>query len=322
MIAIFSKRNFELSTEKVIDWLKYYKANFVRVNATDFYESLSYTGGKFDMLPQDINVCWFRRWMDEDYLSNKIITGDMDKGNMLELNMHLSLEAKVLNNHLWSSLKNKQWLTDPNREFGGNKLFYLKEAKKHGLDVPDTLITHCKERLIAFKEKHRRVISKSIGEPVFFFDNDKGLSLKTIEVTDQLLAEVPDRFFPSLFQELIEKEFEIRSFFLDGKFYSMAIFSQLDEQTAIDFRNYNKTRPNRYVPYKLPEDIESKLLNFLRKAQISTGSLDIIKASDGRYVFLEINLVGQFGMTSMPCNYALDKAIANYLMKRDVSEKI
>nr|WP_238354418.1 hypothetical protein [Fulvivirga marina] len=56
-------------------------------------------------------------------------------------------------------------------------------------------------------------ISKSIGEPIFFFDKAKGFSLKTIEVTDQLLHEIPDRFFPSLFQELIEKELEIRSFF-------------------------------------------------------------------------------------------------------------
>jgi|GEM_PF-2184302 hypothetical protein len=37
--------------------------------------------------------------------------------------------------------------------------------------------------------------------------------------------------------------YEIRSFVLENKIYSMAIFSQLDSQTATDFRQYNETKP-------------------------------------------------------------------------------
>jgi hypothetical protein len=34
----------------------------------------------------------------------------------------------------------------------------------------------------------------------------------------------------------------------------------------------------------------------------------------GEYVFLEVNPIGQFGMVSAPCNYNLEKKIAQYLI--------
>ena len=45
----------------------------------------------------------------------------------------------------------------------------------------------------------------------------------------------------------------------------MAIFSQLDEKTKYDFRNYNHGKPNRNIPYKLPEDIKEKVLKYTKE---------------------------------------------------------
>jgi D-alanine-D-alanine ligase-like ATP-grasp enzyme len=47
---------------------------------------------------------------------------------------------------------------------------------------------------------------------------------------------------------------------------------------------------------------------------LNTGSIDIIKDNNGEYIFLEVNPVGQFGMTSIPCNFYLEKKIAEYLI--------
>jgi len=41
----------------------------------------------------------------------------------------------------------------------------------------------------------------------------------------------------------------------------------------------------------------------------------MIRARNGDFIFLEINPVGQFGMTSIPCNYFLEKKIAEHLIK-------
>ena len=93
----------------------------------------------------------------------------------------------------------------------------------------------------------------------------------------------------------------------------MAIFSQNDKQTEVDFRRYNKSKPNRNVPYQLPKSIELLLDILMKKINLDNGSIDIIVDNNGKYYFLEINPVGQFGMVSIPCNYYLEKKIANYL---------
>ena len=125
---------------------------------------------------------------------------------------------------------------------------------------------------------------------------------------------IPDTFPPSFFQKCIEKEYEIRTFFIENDYYSMAIFSQNDEQTKIDFRNYNESKPNKFIPYILPEDIKSKLIELMKCINLNCGSIDLIVGKDGNYYFLEVNPVGQYDMVSVPCNYNLHKKIAEYLI--------
>jgi hypothetical protein len=40
-------------------------------------------------------------------------------------------------------------------------------------------------------------------------------------------------------------------------------------------------------------------------------------ARDGREVFLEVNPVGQFGMVSRPCNYQLERKVAELLLRKE-----
>ena len=84
-------------------------------------------------------------------------------------------------------------------------------------------------------------------------------------------------------------------------------------KTIIDFRNYDRTRPNRRIPYKLPEIIESQLVKLHKSIKLNCSSVDVLLSTDNEYFFLEINPVGQFGMVSFPCNYYLEKIIANEL---------
>jgi glutathione synthase/RimK-type ligase-like ATP-grasp enzyme len=125
---------------------------------------------------------------------------------------------------------------------------------------------------------------------------------------------IPNLFFPSLFQEKIKKKFEIRVFFLLGECYSMAIFSQNDDETKVDFRRYNLEKQNYRVPYNLPENIKNKIKIFMKNQGLNTGSLDIILSEEMKYYFLEVNPVGQFGMVSYPCNFKLEKRIAEKLI--------
>ena len=110
------------------------------------------------------------------------------------------------------------------------------------------------------------------------------------------------------------KKYEVRVFYLDPEFYSMAIFSQRDDQTQVDFRKYNLEKPNRCVPYELPKAIEHKLKALMNILDLNSGSIDLIVNKDDDYIFLEVNPVGQFAMVSEPCNYFLEKKVAEFLI--------
>jgi hypothetical protein len=159
------------------------------------------------------------------------------------------------------------------------------------------------------------VITKSLsGRPFQISLGGSGVAAYTSEVDAAVLEGAPEVFFPSLLQERVEKVYEIRSFVLGERVWSMAIFSQGDRRTDTDFRRYNDERPNRCVPYQLPPDVQGKLLALMRAVGLDTGSADLVRDVNGRHVFLEVNPVGQFGMTSTPCNYNLEREVASYLV--------
>jgi len=207
-----------------------------------------------------------------------------------------------------------KWLTHPS-EFTVNKLEVLNEARKVGLKTPQTYICSTKSELINFIKEHKRIITKDINKPLFFYNKNLYYNTITKEVTKSIINKLPKNFTPSFFQCLIEKQFEIRVFYLDGNLYSMAIFSQNDSKTSIDFRDYNLQKPNRFVPYIVPENIRSKIVNLMKRLKLTTGSIDLIYDKNSEYIFLEINPIGQFSMVSNPCNYFLEKKVAQHLIK-------
>ncbi len=201
-----------------------------------------------------------------------------------------------------------------------SKMEMLIAAKELKIDIPDTLLTNEKTKLKLFIKKHHKVITKPIREGNLFNKIEKkSFKISACMFTELLdktsMKKIPNYFFLSLFQEALDKEIEIRTFYLNDKCYSMAIFSQLDEQTNIDFRMYNNENGNRNTPYKLPNVLESKIKKLMYTLGLKTGSLDFIKTKDGRFVFLEVNPWGQYDMVSYPCNYHLDKKIAEYLTR-------
>lgn len=199
-----------------------------------------------------------------------------------------------------------------------NRLINAEIAKSIGLNIPDSIVTNSPGTIRQFLKRHSSVITKCIFYPGLsrtlareIFSYSTGTRLFTTEhLNAQLIAH--KTFQPTLFQEYIHKEFEIRSFYLQGELHSMAIFSQSNEQTTIDFRNYDRINPNRNVPFLLPSDMEVKLKSLMETLELDTGSIDLIY-NNGKYYFLEVNTVGQFDWVSKQCNYFIEKQIARKL---------
>lgn len=213
-------------------------------------------------------------------------------------------------------MQDKYWLGNP---FLGNinKIHQLRYARKHGIEIPPTIITSRKSELISFWKEYKDIIIKPLFNVRYLDMGNKHFTPFTQILKEETILELDEFFMPSLIQKKIDKQFEIRSFFIEKDCYSMAIFSQEDEQTTVDFRRYNDVNPNRTIPYQLENALKEKLIKFMGKLNLNTGSIDLIFGNDQKFYFLEVNPVGQFGMTSFPCNYYLEKKIAEFLILKD-----
>lgn len=248
--------------------------------------------GRFSFLPEVIKK--------DDY---KIINYLLHEENSLNKSLELFLQENA--NITGSYLK----------EVENYKLTHLLLAKKAGFKIPDTLVTSNKKDALLFFEKYRDIISKDLRYPPNIYYEDHILtSTGTLQVTKAHLAKLDDSFFPILLQEKIDKDVELRVFVFRAKIFTMAIFSQQDEKTKTDYRNFDPDNPNRMVPFNLPKQIENKVFNLMEICHLNTGSLDLILDKRGNYFFLEINPQGQLDWLSENCNYYIEKEIAEFLM--------
>lgn len=318
MILLFSIMN-DHSTSKVMDWLlafgekKVERINSKRLPEANHFSGILETRRKPELRYKGspIKSIWFRKTINFHFEEGK------DAIDVEKLRSHLGDEIASFNTSLYflcqASLPFILGRNYSERTLDVNKIKSLKAAMDCGLRIPPTLITNAKAEIASFIDRHGTVIVKSLSDPAFFNINGNKYALYTNILEPSDLNELSTFIFPSLIQKKIEKRFEIRAFYLCGKLFSAAIFSQTDTRTALDFRHYNYDKPNRIIPYTLGADMEKKIAAFMKRMNLNTGSLDFIMEPSGQYVFLEVNPVGQFDMLSVACNYPLEKEIA-YLL--------
>ncbi len=318
MVLIMSEYN-DNSTVYVCQWLMYYKVPFVRIDLEDRFEiiKVEITNDNIDFVIKrisndeiisikDISTVWYRRGNLE--LLKRNINFESKKRLSNAINNHYFHENQSLEYLFYTMMKDKPHIgTFDTRSL--NKLEILYEASKLGIKIPVTFICNSKNELLE-SQLEGEIVTKAISEGFRFRENDADYFNYTERIN---LENISTEFHTSLFQEEIIKEADIRSFYLNGKFYSMAIISQNSEQTVTDFRKYLVGEGNRSFPFKLPDELEKKLQRLMNKIRLNTGSIDLVFTKNGEFIFLEINPVGQFGMTSFPCNYFIEREIAKTL---------
>ncbi len=330
-ILILSPSYADVTTDDVVDWLACLGAGSVRlcgesidggaairieVHGAGERCQLRYDGVEIE--PEHVSAVWFRGWLREwRHEGRSLVTDPSPVGARLQydIRMHLTREGRKLSDFLMSCFGDRPWLGSPNKA-SPNKPAVLRAAARAGLAVPSTLITTEKAALVAFVARHGAIISKPLAETILLTGGGATHLLYTSVVPSALIENLPASFPATLFQERLAKHYEIRVFYLDGECHAMAIFSQLDPQTAVDFRRYNHARPNRSVPYDLRAETTDRIRTLMDGLGLDTGSIDLVRTTDGRDVFLEVNPVGQFGMVSRPCNYHLERRVAEHLLRR------
>lgn len=293
------------STDNALEWLDYYGVDFERRNVDSGRYNFSIRiSAEETTTSLSASIVWNRR----GYMP--LLLPDLKKTEWItylkkeQFPVLAALEKSNKGNYIGSYI----------HETENNKLYNLQVAAKVGFDIPKTLVTNNKDDLLNFVQANKKYITKSLSYSPFLEKEDCYYKGNGTIIVD--FEKMPEYFASSLIQEYIEKEIEIRVFFILDNFYAMAIFSQNDEKTKIDFRNYNEAKPNRNVPFKLEGTVLSRIKKFVNSVGYDSGSIDLILTPKNTFVFLEINPMGQYHWVSEKCNYYIDKHIAELLIEK------
>ncbi len=325
MILIISQET-EVSTEDVIEWLLFNKASWKRINGEKTIQSvaLEFGGGCLGKQAHwwnadgetsfsEIHAVWYRRG-DLNIQSTQL---NEEYEGMQQINAYHRKETLAFRLALHQALSDKYCIGSIFENYL-SKISILEKAIAAGFSVPATLITTSKKELLKFlTQTGAQVVTKSIDHVLSFWIQSSNYYAHTSLIDQEALNLMPPAFNATLFQERIPKKYELRVFYLDQAVFCAAIFSQHDPRTQIDFRNYNYERPNRVTPYRLPDTITAQITGLMRKMEMRSGSLDLIVTPNDEYIFLEVNPVGQFKQVSDPCNYYIEKKIADTLTHAD-----
>jgi len=333
MLVILSDDE-DASTHYVIDWLLHLKIQYYRINDTSSV-SIEYIVDKSNNIEFILNVknshsknyisistdeiyaFWYRRGCIN--LNQPIITNSSsDEFDIVKerINKYMDEENSKIVDFLHSYFTTIPHLGCFKDNFSINKLFILQQAKQEKMLTPHFMIANNKSTVKQFIHKHTYCIVKGIDKNGFTIRKKIVLSNLSKLVSASELEHFPENFNYSFIQQYIDKKADIRVFYLDGKIFSTAIFSQNDEKTKIDFRNYNEEKPNRIQPFKMPEVEKKKLRKLMNKLNYKTGSIDYLLDKNSNLYFLEINPIGQYGFISQKCNLFLDKEICKYFKQR------
>ncbi len=310
MVLIFSI-NSDSSTENVIQWLLKKEIKFLRLNEDDHVlikhlshnDFILFINGE-ELAFSDIDSVWYRRGdlFFKTLFSKESIVENYNKQ-----------ETDIIKSFFYDLIKSKKNLNNYNFSTV-NKLKVLKYCRENGLNNAPFIITQYKNELMRFyKENNNEIISKSLNTPFIMISKVYTYMSYTYRIDADDIKILKPKFSPTFFQKQIKKKYEIRTVYVDQKFYSMVIFSQKNKKTAVDFRHYDRIKPNRLTPFKLPDWFQKKMLKMLKKFEINCASFDTIISPEDEYFMIDLNPIGQFGMVSTPCNYNLEEKFANFL---------
>lgn len=213
---------------------------------------------------------------------------------------------------LWQVMP-ASWMNHPQRdEVAARKVYQLKVAHEVGLKIPQTLVSNDVARAHAFIEKLGigRVIYKAFSATQAEWRETRLLGERELELLDSV------RYAPVIFQEYVEAEVDLRVTIVGEEIFAAAIHSQ-DSAYKFDFR---MDMPSVKVEaVNLPEDIEGKLLDFMRRLGLIYGAIDMRRRLDGEYVFLEINPAGQWLFIEARTEQKITAAVAQKLIALDAS---
>jgi hypothetical protein len=256
-----------------------------------------------------VTAVWHRRWNTAAQLST-ILDGDVLKGSERESDTTLQGLIGALPCFHFD---------DPAALYRArNRHLQLELAAELGLETPRTLMTNDPRAIRQFADAcGGAIIVKMLSSFSVRDVNGVDHVVMTSDVTPEHLARIESiALCPMTFQEKILKALELRVTIVGHDVFAASIDSNQVESGRTDWRRAMDELSPHWKPYELPTRVRSELLTLLDRLELNYGAIDVIVTPDGRYVFLEVNPVGQFGWIEDAVGYPIAASIAGLLTGR------
>ncbi|MCG8411558.1 MAG: hypothetical protein MI739_09770 [Bacteroidales bacterium] len=258
----------------------------------------------------DIHAIWYRRLNVagklNDIIEEKYFNASKEESRRTLLGIMSTMDTFILD-YTWKV------------RYADFKLRQLKVASELGLEIPETLFTNNEKETVGFYNNiNRDMITKM---QTSFAIYEKGIEnvVFTNKITDKEIDNLTGlQYCPMTFQKSIEKKVELRVTVVGKKIFTAAINPNNNENAKNDWRKEGVNLIDKWEKYELPESVSEKIFKLMDYYQLNYGAIDIIVTNDDRYVFLEINPVGEFFWLDKIPDFDISKEIANVLLNPEL----
>ncbi|HEV2830330.1 MAG TPA: MvdD family ATP-grasp ribosomal peptide maturase [Pyrinomonadaceae bacterium] len=262
--------------------------------------------GELDL--HEVTAIWHRRLE---------IGGRIPRNVDMQLRMASIDESSRTVKGMLESLKAFRMDPEPVIRRAEHKQIQLQVARELGMDTPRTLITNDADAVRAFAQDcEGGIVTKMLSS---FAVYEEGLE-KVVFTNPVSRADLEDlnglSLCPMTFQEQLPKALELRTTVVGDRVFTASIDSQVSAQAQYDWRKDGVALLKNWQRFDLPRNVEQQLLELMDYFALNYGAIDFILTPEGRYVFLEINPVGEFFWLEDSPGLPISSAIADVLLGR------
>jgi len=174
-----------------------------------------------------------------------------------------------------------------------SKMRQMRAAVEVGLDTPATLFSNDPDAIRDFLRRHGgEVVFKPLAPLAWQDGASVWVNYTSVVREAQLVDNELLQAVPGIFQERLEKAFELRLTMFGHHALTAKVRSQETASGRLDWRRaYDELAME---PFAAPPDVVARCHRLLARLGLVFGCFDFVVTPDGRYVFLEVNQMGQF----------------------------